>query len=183
MAGARPAAAGLGHNPRGINVVYPTKGGLPGPLAGTIRSESRTGCMCRGRILIVEDEYLVAVDLEAALEERGYSSVGIAPDLDAALSLAVEKPDLALVDIHLRDGQTGPQIAERLARDFGIAVLFVTANPRMALGAGTPGIIGVLNKPCREDIVAAAVDYALGSRAGVALPSPPVGLTLLSSAA
>ncbi|CAN5584502.1 response regulator [soil metagenome] len=139
--------------------------------------------MCRARILIVEDEYLVAADLEAALEELGYSSVGIAPDFDAALTLATQKPDLALVDIHLRDGQTGPLIAERLARDFGIAVLFVTANPRMALDTSTPGIIGVLNKPCREEIIAAAVDYALESRTGVTLPSPPVGLTLLQNAA
>ena len=139
--------------------------------------------MSRARILIVEDEYLVAADLEASLEELGYSSVGIAPDLDAALALAVHKPDLALVDIHLRDGRTGPMIAERLARDYGIAVLFVTANPRMALDANTPGIIGVLNKPCREEVVAAAVDYALGSRAGVPLPAPPVGLTLLQAVA
>ena len=135
--------------------------------------------MSRPRILIVEDEYLVAADLEAALEERGYSSVGIAPDLDAALRLAAHKPDLALVDIHLRDGQTGPLIAERLASEYGIAVLFVTANPRMALAATVPGVIGVLNKPCHEEIVAAAAAYALGAVKGAPLPSPPVGLTLL----
>lgn len=138
--------------------------------------------MSRARILIVEDEYLVAADLEAALEDLGYSSVGIAPDLEAALALAAEKPDLALVDVHLRDGQTGPLIAERLAREHGVAVLFVTANPRMTFDANTPGVIGVLSKPCREDLVAAAVDYALGSRAGIPLPAPPLGLTLLQGA-
>lgn len=139
--------------------------------------------MSKARILIVEDEYLVAADLEATLEEFGYSSAGIAPDLESALTLAATKPDLALVDIHLRDGQTGPMIARRLAQDHGIAVLFVTANPRMALDANPPGVIGVLNKPCREDVVAAAVAYALQSRAGAPLLSPPVGLTLLQSAA
>lgn len=139
--------------------------------------------MSRARILIVEDEYLVAADLEASLEELGYSSIGIAPDLEAALALAAQKPDLALVDVHLRDGQTGPLIAERLARDYGVAVLFVTANPRMTFDANTPGVIGVLNKPCREELVVAALAYALNAKAGVPLPAPPVGLTLLQGAA
>jgi CheY-like chemotaxis protein len=139
--------------------------------------------MSRARILIVEDEYLVAADLEAALEELGYASAGIAPDLDTALMLAASKPDLALVDIHLRDGQTGPLIAQRLTHDHGIPVLFVTANPRMALDASPPGVIGVLNKPCREEVVAAAVAYALQSKGGAPLLSPPSGLTLMQSAA
>lgn len=135
--------------------------------------------MSRARILIVEDEFLVAADLEACLQDRGFITVGIAPDLDAALSLAAQKPDVALVDVHLRDGQTGPTVAERLARDFGVPVLFVTANPRMAIDAKAPGIIGILDKPCDEDVVAAAVDYALEARKGIPLPSPPAGLKLL----
>lgn len=137
------------------------------------------GAMSRASILIVEDEYLVAADLEAALEERGYTCAGIAPDLETALTLATAEPDVALVDIHLRDGQSGPLIAERLSQDYGIAVLFVTANPRMALDAGPPGVIGVLNKPCREDVVAAAVAYALQLKGGAPLLSPPSGLTLM----
>lgn len=138
--------------------------------------------MSRARILIVEDEYLVAADLEASLEELGYGCVGIAPDLETALTLAASKPDLALVDIHLRDGQTGPLIAQRLAQDHGIAVLFVTANPRMALDASPPGVIGVLNKPCREDAVAAAVAYALQPKGRAPLLAPPSGLTLMRGA-
>lgn len=150
---------------------------------GTVSSPARIATMSRARILIVEDEYLVAADLEASLEELGYASAGIAPDLDTALFLAASKPDLALVDIHLRDGQTGPLIAERLAHDHGIPVLFVTANPRMALDASPLGVIGVLNKPCREEVVAAAVAYALQSKDGAPLLSPPSGLTLMQSAA
>ena len=149
---------------------------------GTLCSAARIGAMSRARILIVEDEYLVAADLEASLEELGYSCAGIAPDLQTALALAASKPDLALVDIHLRDGQTGPLIAERLAQDHGIAVLFVTANPRMALDARPPGVIGVLNKPCREEVVAAAVAYALQAKGPTPLLSPPTGLTLMHDA-
>lgn len=139
--------------------------------------------MPQARVLIVEDEFLVAANLEAALEDFGFTTVGIAPDLEAALELAAEKPDLALVDIHLRDGQTGPVIAERLAREHGVAVLFVTANPRMAIDTRAPGIIGVLGKPCHEDLIAAALEYAMGAKAGMPLPAPPSGLTLIDSAA
>jgi DNA-binding response OmpR family regulator len=136
--------------------------------------------MPTAKILIVEDEFVVAANLEAILEERGHESVGVAPDLQTALRLADEKPDLALVDINLRDGETGPVIAARL-RERDIAVLFVTANPRMLEGSPVSAI-GVLTKPCDEDLVVAAVDYALKARDGVALPSPPAGLTLLKAA-
>lgn len=150
---------------------------------GTVLSLGRIAPMPMARILIVEDEYLVAADLKASLEEFGYTCVGIAPDLDAALVLTAWQPDLALVDIHLRDGRTGPIIAERLARDHGIASLFITANPRMALETHPYGALGVLNKPCREELVAAAVEYVLSAKANVGLPAPPVGLTLFRSAA
>lgn len=137
--------------------------------------------MTRARILIVEDEYLVAADLEASLTDLGYVSVGIAQDMESALELAVAEPDIALVDVHLRDGETGPKIAKRLIEDFGVKVLFVTANPRMV--ANAVGAIGVIGKPCREQLIAAALDYALSAENSPSLPLPPVGLTLLGQAA
>ena len=72
-----------------------------------------------------------------------------------------------------------PMTPERL-RQQNIAVLFVTANPRMLEGAQAAAI-GVLTKPCDEDLILAAVDYALGQRQGVPLPAPP-GLKLLNAA-
>jgi DNA-binding response OmpR family regulator len=138
--------------------------------------------MSKARILIVEDEFLVAANLEAILAERGYEPVGVAPDLKTALDLAAEKPDLALVDINLRDGETGPQIAERLCRDYGVAVVFVTANPRLA-PANTQGMIGVLEKPWEDEVIGAAVDYALQARAGQVMVSPPAGLRVFDASA
>ena len=134
--------------------------------------------MSRGRILIVEDEYLVAAEVEASLEERGFVSVGIAPDMEAALALAAAKPDLALVDIHLRDGPTGPEIAQRLSKDYGVDVLFVTANPGMVAPPQAERIVGVLEKPCEEEVITAAVDYIL-AKDDQPWPAPP-GLRLLS---
>ena len=87
------------------------------------------------KILIVEDEMLVACEVEAVLGDLGHQVVGIAPDLDTAMELAAQPIDLALVDLNLRDGLTGPEIGKRLCALGNVAVLFVTANPRI-LGTG-----------------------------------------------
>lgn len=67
------------------------------------------------KILIVEDEMLVALELESILAESGFEPVGIAPDLTTAEEFFGETIDLALVDLNLRDGLTGPQIGKLLS--------------------------------------------------------------------
>jgi DNA-binding response OmpR family regulator len=123
------------------------------------------------RILIVEDEMLVALELENVLEDLGYEAVGIVPDLEAAELYFDEAIDLALVDLNLRDGLTGPQIGERLGAK-GVTVVFITANPSL-LGRGVAGAIGVITKPTDEATVKASVDYALGVRQGRPVTPPP----------
>ena len=96
------------------------------------------------RILIVEDEALVAMELRFVLEDLGHEVVGTAADSAAALKIAKEtEVDLALVDIHLSDGPTGVTIGRELAVDHKVAVLFMTANPGMVRN-GVVGAIGVL---------------------------------------
>jgi two-component system, response regulator PdtaR len=124
------------------------------------------------RIMIVEDEILVAVDIEASLEDLGYRSIGIASDAASAMKLSEQKPDLALVDLNLRDGLTGPEIGKVLARDYGVRVLFMTANPRL-LGEGIAGTIGVLTKPYDVAAVRSAVEYAMRRKT-----TPPAQLKL-----
>jgi len=123
-------------------------------------------------ILIVEDEILVALEMESILHEHGYHIVGIAADLADAISYADSKADLALVDLNLRDGLTGPEIGKRLAHEHGTNVLFVTANPRL-LGDGIAGTVGVLTKPTDEACLVAAVAYALARSSGERVPAPP----------
>ena len=126
------------------------------------------------RILIVEDEMLVAMELESILQDLGHMPVGIAPDLQNAERLADAPLDLALVALNLRDGLTGPEIGKRLG-ERGASVLFITANPRL-LGNGIAGTIGVLTKPTDEETVRAAVDFALKVRSGVEDMEPPAAL-------
>jgi len=123
------------------------------------------------RILIVEDEMLVAMELESILIDLGYEVAGIAPDLTAARGHFDSDLDLALVDLNLRDGLTGPQIGATLGSR-GVTVLFVTANPRL-LGEGIAGAIGVITKPTDEEMVRSAVAYALAVRGGQPAEAPP----------
>ncbi|MFC7537253.1 response regulator [Sphingomonas sp. GCM10030256] len=123
-------------------------------------------------ILIVEDETFVALDMELILEARGYRVIGIAADLVGARAFAHEQIDLALVDLNLRDGLTGPQIGEWLAKEQNASVLFLTANPKL-LGTGVAGTIGVLTKPTDESALTAAVEFALRRRQGQATSAPP----------
>lgn len=126
------------------------------------------------RILIIEDEALVALEVKLVLEDLGHVVVGMAADADSARAVAAETVvDLALVDINLSDGPTGVALGRELAEDHGVSVVFMTGNPGL-LGTGVAGTIGVLSKPTEETAVQASVDYALRRRVGErALPAPP----------
>jgi CheY-like chemotaxis protein len=129
------------------------------------------------RILIIEDEMLVAMELEAILEELGYDVVGVAADAAGTWPLLRRQPDLALVDLNLRDGLTGTRIANTLVRDHDVPVLFMTANPRL-LGEGLAGYVGVISKPYDEEMVQSAVEYALRCTRGEAAIPPPAHLRI-----
>lgn len=118
------------------------------------------------RILIIEDEALVAMELRFVLEDLGHEVVGVAADVRSARNLVSETDvDLALVDIHLSDGPTGVDLGRELAQKWRVSVLFMTANPGMVRNE-VSGAIGVLSKPVDEHAVGTAVDYALKRRSG-----------------
>lgn len=131
------------------------------------------------RVLIVEDEVLLAVELEHVLEESGHKVVGHAMDTSEAVSLAGRhRPDLALVDVHLQDGPTGVSAARRLTGDCGAVVLFMTAN-KQRLPSDFAGACGVISKPYSENGVRRAVDYVAHClREGCADSAPPLGLEI-----
>lgn len=130
------------------------------------------------RILIIEDEALVAMELRFVLEDLGYTVVGTAADARAARSIAREaEVDLALVDIHLSDGPTGIELGRELGQQEGVTVLFMTANPGM-VREGVAGTIGVLSKPTDERSVQTAVEYALRRRKGQPIEYAPPELQL-----
>ena len=126
------------------------------------------------KVLIVEDEIFVALDLQNTIEDLGHEVVGIAADTTAALSFA-DLAEIALVDLHLRDGLTGPDIGRRLAAEYGVKVVYLTANPDL-LEAGVEGTIGVLSKPHSDSIMTEALTFVAMPVEERLLAKPPMAM-------
>ena len=109
-------------------------------------------------ILIVEDEIFVALELEQLLDEGGYDICGIAADQSEALAVAGDC-SLAFVDVNLRDGATGPEIARELYRRHRVRTIFVTANPGQ-IGTEVDGAIAYVRKPFDRAAILAAAAWA-----------------------
>lgn len=130
-------------------------------------------------ILIVEDEILIAIEMEEVVKDLGHRSAGIADDMCSAMAKASSEVDVALVDLNLADGATGPAIGERLAREFGMEIVFVTANPAQ-LGDGVEGTLGALEKPVDVSILREVLDYVIAHRDGKEV-EPPKRLRLFAA--
>ena len=131
-------------------------------------------------ILVVEDQALLAMELQYLIEDAGHSVVGWACCFDEAAAVveAVRAPpDLAFVDIHLADGVTGTAIAAHLQAR-GVAVVYMTANA-MRIPADFAGAVGVMAKPYTSTSVLAALDFLhLGMRDPPPTLALPAGLRL-----
>ncbi len=110
------------------------------------------------RVMIVEDEALVALTLEDVLTEAGYCVCGIADRPEEALEIArVLEPDIAVVDVRLADGGDGIALATQLAARMPILILFVTGNPAVVRARARAGH-GCLSKPFHAEWLLAALD-------------------------
>jgi DNA-binding response OmpR family regulator len=131
------------------------------------------------RVLIVEDEALLAMELELLIEETGHSVAGWATSSTEARDLVDTVPaDIAFVDVHLLDGPTGIDVANYIAETRASMVVFLTANPKR-LPDNLAGAVGVIAKPYTLNGLTAALQYL---QEGVRRPPPvsalPVGFTL-----
>lgn len=116
------------------------------------------------RILVVEDEILIALELESLLQEAGHDVVGIATSCEEALTMARDlAPDLAFVDIHLTDGPTGVDVCRHLTSQLGVTTLFMTANAKR-IPEDFAGACGVIAKPYTERGVREALAYVMAGQ-------------------
>lgn len=113
------------------------------------------------RVLVVEDEVIVAMALEDMLLELGHHVVGPASDLDEARALAESGGfEVALIDVNL-NGERSYEVA-RLLREKGVAFAFLTGYGAAALGEG--GVEApVLTKPYRAEGLAQLLDELAGA--------------------
>ncbi|WP_244490402.1 response regulator [Rhizobium sp. Root708] len=129
------------------------------------------------KILIVEDDALIAADVQDIVASSGYEVVGIADSFESAQRLA-PFATIALVDVNLRDGATGPMIAQYLANDFGVAVVMVTANPEMIV-TDLSKVIGLISKPAHPQLIGSVLQYLTTIREG-GRGSPPEGMRVFA---
>ncbi|SEP72977.1 Response regulator receiver domain-containing protein [Faunimonas pinastri] len=105
------------------------------------------------RVLIVEDEPIIALDLSTILEDAGYAVVGIASTMAKALKLADDHGiDLALLDVNLAGRHDGVETAKHLCKDYGVRSLFVTGalDQRLEASVADCNPVGFIGKPYRE---------------------------------
>jgi DNA-binding response OmpR family regulator len=122
------------------------------------------------RILVVEDEVLIALDVESVLRSAGYDVAGPVGNSEDATELGIGA-DIAFVDVHLSDGQTGPSLAGYLSQAHGVTVIFATANPEIV--AADPHAIGALVKPVFATDLLSTIEYAAALRRGEPASAPP----------
>ncbi|MCQ8783321.1 response regulator [Mangrovibrevibacter kandeliae] len=132
------------------------------------------------KVLIVEDEYLIAMDLQDILEGAGYEVCGVAATEDEAVDVAQQvAPDALTVDFWLRQGN-GVDAVERIQRTLSAAVVYVTGNVEEVTALRPDA--DCIRKPYRADRILARLERSLRDRdtcgargaraAGPAAPSP-----------
>jgi CheY-like chemotaxis protein len=140
--------------PKGSSAPQPDEEGSPDRRANVLR------------VLVVEDEALIAMELESILEQQGHEVVdAVATEADAIAAARLTRPDLVLMDVRLARGGDGVATAIRLRQELGIRSIFITAQSdqltRARAAAAEPA--GFLGKPLSPDLLARLIREAFGS--------------------
>ncbi|WP_312524599.1 response regulator [Paracoccus sp. (in: a-proteobacteria)] len=116
-----------------------------------------------GKVMVIEDETIIAMDLKGIVTTMGHEVTGIARTHTAAIELANKKrPDLILADIQLADGSSGIDAVNELLGSLGnIPVIFITAFPERLLTGDRPEPAFLISKPYSEEQVRSAVSQAM----------------------
>ncbi|HEY0266650.1 MAG TPA: response regulator [Rhizomicrobium sp.] len=114
------------------------------------------------KVLIIEDEPIIALDLENLVTELGHKVVAIAATADDAVAKAKsERPGLVLADINLGEGGSGIDAVSEILASFDIPVIFITAYPEKLLTGERPEPTYLIAKPFLPETVQATVGQAL----------------------
>ena len=122
----------------------------------------------RPRILLVEDERIVALAMQRRLTRLGYDVVGSASRSEEAMTLArTLQPDLVLMDVHLRDGSDGIETARAIRTERPVPVVFLTAlsDGGTIARAALAGAAGYVVKPYEDRELQTRIAAALGGTA------------------
>jgi len=113
-------------------------------------------------VLIIEDEPMIAMDLEGIVEGLGHRVTAVArTHAEALKAVNKEKPGLVLADIQLADGSSGLDAVNEMLASFTVPVIFITAYPDRLLTGERPEPAFLITKPYQPDTVKAIVSQAL----------------------
>jgi CheY-like chemotaxis protein len=120
--------------------------------------------MVSSKILIVEDEIIIAIDLKIRLEDLGYYVPGIAVNGRDAIKKTGEKnPDIILMDILLNGDKDGIQVAQQIRNQYNVPIIYLTGSQNDGLieKAGITEPYGYINKPFDNTEIENAIQLAV----------------------
>ncbi len=116
----------------------------------------------RAEVLIIEDEPIIAMDIETIVRDLGHTVTGVAVTRDEAVAQAMAKrPGLVLADIQLADDSSGIDAVKDILSEFQVPVIFITAFPERLLTGERPEPTFLITKPFQRSTVKAAIAQAL----------------------
>ena len=116
----------------------------------------------RAEVLIIEDEPIIAMDIETIVRDLGHTVTGVAVTRDEAVSQAMaRRPGLVLADIQLADDSSGIDAVKDILEQFSVPVIFITAFPERLLTGTRPEPTFLITKPFQRSTVKAAIAQAL----------------------
>jgi len=133
-----------------------------GVQAAIVEAQSAIEAELATNVLIIEDEPIIALDLEALVKDLGHDIAGVAATRDEAVALAKSsKPGLVLADVRLADGSSGIDAASDILSAFDVPVIFITAYPERLLSGERPEPAYLITKPFLAETVKATIGQAL----------------------
>ncbi len=113
-------------------------------------------------VLIIEDETIISMDLEALVEELGHHVVGVARTRTEAMALSRKtQPGLIMADIQLADGSSGLDAVSDILAGAEVPVVFITAYPQRLLTGERPEPTFLITKPFQHEVVKSVISQAL----------------------
>jgi CheY-like chemotaxis protein len=113
-------------------------------------------------VLIIEDEPIIAMDIEHIVRSLGHNVVGIARTHNEAVSAVKKKqPGLVLADIQLADGSSGINAVNEILQGLELPVIFITAYPERLLTGERPEPTFLITKPFQPETIKAVISQAL----------------------
>ncbi len=125
-------------------------------------AEREIATQLHANVLIIEDETIISMDLEALVEELGHHVVGVARTRTEAMALSKKtQPGLIMADIQLADGSSGLDAVSDILAGDEVPVVFITAYPQRLLTGERPEPTFLITKPFQHEVVKSVISQAL----------------------